>query len=80
VRVSLARTGKWIVDGGLLDVAAIASVPKELPEEEIARLTMETPSLLGSIRHLAPVAQMYETPARWTRSPVPLGHDVAAWP
>jgi crotonobetainyl-CoA:carnitine CoA-transferase CaiB-like acyl-CoA transferase len=80
VRVSLARTGKWIVDGGLLDVAPIARVPNELPEEEIARLTMETPSLLGSIRHLAPVARMSETPARWARPPVPLGHDVAAWP
>jgi crotonobetainyl-CoA:carnitine CoA-transferase CaiB-like acyl-CoA transferase len=80
VRVSLARTGKWIVDGGLLDVAAIASVPNELPEAEIARITMEAPSLLGSIRHLAPVAQMSETPARWARPPVPLGHDVAAWP
>jgi crotonobetainyl-CoA:carnitine CoA-transferase CaiB-like acyl-CoA transferase len=71
VRVSLARTGKWIVGGGLLDVAAIAGVPNELPEEEIARLTMETPSLLGSIRHLAPVARMSETPARWARPPVP---------
>ena len=80
VRVSLARTGKWIVDGGLLDVAAIADVPNELPEEEIARLTMETPSLLGSIRHLAPVAQMSETPARWARPPVPLGHDAPVWP
>ena len=80
VRVSLARTGKWIVDGGLLDVAAIAGVPNELPEEEIARLTMETPSPLGSIRHLAPVAQMSETPARWARPPVPLGHNQAAWP
>ncbi len=80
VRVSLARTGKWIVDGGLLDVAAIAGVPNELPEEEIARLTMETPSTLGSIRHLAPVVRMSETPARWARPPVPLGRNVAAWP
>ena len=80
VRVSLARTAKWIVDGGLLDVAAIAGVPNELPEEEIARLTMETPSPLGSIRHLAPVAQMSETPPRWVRPPVPLGHDPAVWP
>ena len=80
VRVSLARTGKWIVDGGLLDVAAIAGVPNELPEEEIARLTMKTTSLLGSIRHLIPVAQMSETPARWVRPPVPLGHNVPAWP
>jgi crotonobetainyl-CoA:carnitine CoA-transferase CaiB-like acyl-CoA transferase len=80
VRVSLARTGKWIVDRGLLDAAAIASVPNELAEEEIAHITMETPSRLGSIRHLAPVARMSETPARWARAPVPLGHDPAVWP
>jgi crotonobetainyl-CoA:carnitine CoA-transferase CaiB-like acyl-CoA transferase len=80
VSVSLARTGRWIVDRGLLDAAAIASVPNELPEEEIARITMETPSPLGSIRHLAPVARMSRTPARWARAPVPLGHDSAVWP
>jgi crotonobetainyl-CoA:carnitine CoA-transferase CaiB-like acyl-CoA transferase len=80
VRVSLARTAQWIVDRGLLDTALIADVPKELPEEEIARMTMETPSALGLIRHLAPVARMSETPPRWARPPVPLGHDAPAWP
>jgi crotonobetainyl-CoA:carnitine CoA-transferase CaiB-like acyl-CoA transferase len=80
VRVSLARTGKWIIDRGLLDRAAIAEVPRELPRDEIARITRETPSVLGRVRHLAPVAQMSETPARWARPPVPLGHDPAAWP
>ena len=79
VSVSLAATGKWIVDRGLLDAAAIAGVPNELPEDEIARITMETPSSLGAIRHLAPVARMSETPARWARAPVPLGHDAAVW-
>jgi crotonobetainyl-CoA:carnitine CoA-transferase CaiB-like acyl-CoA transferase len=80
VGVSLARTGQWIVDLGLLDAMAIAAVPDELPDEEITRITMETPSALGLIRHLAPVARMSETPARWVRPPVPLGHDLPAWP
>jgi crotonobetainyl-CoA:carnitine CoA-transferase CaiB-like acyl-CoA transferase len=80
VRVSLARTGKWIVDRGLLDVDTIANVPKELPEDEIARFTVQTPSSLGSIRHLLPVARMSETPPRWERSPAALGHAAAAWP
>ena len=80
VRVSLARTGQWIVDRGLLDPEAITDVPNELPEQEIARITMETPSALGLIRHLAPVARMSETPPRWARPPVPFGHDAAAWP
>jgi len=80
VRVSLARTGKWIVDRGLLDPTAIAGVPGELPRDEIARIRVETPSVLGRVRHLAPVARMSETPARWARPPVPLGHDAPAWP
>jgi len=80
VRVSLARTGQWIGDRGLLDAADIADVPKELPDEEIARLTMETASPLGTIRHVRPVAQMPETPPRWARPPVPLGHDAPKWP
>ena len=80
VRVSLARTGKWIVDLGLLDAASIADAPRELPEEEIARITMETFSPAGLIRHLAPVARMAETPPRWARPPVRLGHDEPAWP
>jgi crotonobetainyl-CoA:carnitine CoA-transferase CaiB-like acyl-CoA transferase len=80
VRASLARTGQWIAERGLLDAATIADVPKELPDAEIARLTTETASPLGAIRHIKPVAQMPETPPRWTRSPVPLGHDEPEWP
>jgi crotonobetainyl-CoA:carnitine CoA-transferase CaiB-like acyl-CoA transferase len=80
VRVSLARTGKWIVDRGLLDAAVIANVPKELGEEEIVRITAQTQSSLGVIRHLSPVAHLSETPPRWARPPVPLGHDAPEWP
>jgi crotonobetainyl-CoA:carnitine CoA-transferase CaiB-like acyl-CoA transferase len=79
VRCSLARTGQWIAERGLLAAAAIADVPKELPEDEIARFSMETVSPLGTIRHIRPVAQMAETPPRWERPPVPLGHDTAEW-
>jgi crotonobetainyl-CoA:carnitine CoA-transferase CaiB-like acyl-CoA transferase len=80
VRVSLARTGKWIVERGLLDAAAAAAVPRELPEDEIERITQRSPSPHGLIRHLAPVARMSETPPRWMRPPVPLGHDAPVWP
>jgi crotonobetainyl-CoA:carnitine CoA-transferase CaiB-like acyl-CoA transferase len=80
VRVSLARTGRWIVDRGLLDAASITNVPRELPDEEIARITMETLSPAGLIRHLAPVARMSETPPHWARPAAPLGHDAPAWP
>jgi crotonobetainyl-CoA:carnitine CoA-transferase CaiB-like acyl-CoA transferase len=80
VRVSLARTGKWIVDRGLLEAADVAGVPRELPEDEIARITKVSASPLGSIRHLAPAAHMSQTPPRWARPPVPLGHDAPVWP
>jgi len=79
VRVSLARTGRWIADQGRIDAGALLGVPEDLAEEEIARLTMETGSPQGRIRHLRPVALLAETPARWTRPPVPLGHDRAVW-
>jgi hypothetical protein len=32
------------------------------------------------LRHLAPVVQMSETRARWTRPPVPLGTHPPCWP
>lgn len=80
VRVSLARTGKFIVDRGLLDAASLEGVPGDLPAHEIARLTIETQTPLGRLRHLAPVVQMSETRARWTRPPVPLGTHPACWP
>jgi crotonobetainyl-CoA:carnitine CoA-transferase CaiB-like acyl-CoA transferase len=79
VRVSLARTGQWLLDRGLLDAGAIAGLPRELPEAEIARLSQETESAFGPLRHLAPAARLSETPPRWARPPVPLGHDAPEW-
>jgi crotonobetainyl-CoA:carnitine CoA-transferase CaiB-like acyl-CoA transferase len=73
VRVALARTGKWIVDRGTVDPAAAQA-------EEPAGLTMETDSPAGRIGHLKPVVQMSETPARWDRPPVLLGHHRPEWP
>jgi crotonobetainyl-CoA:carnitine CoA-transferase CaiB-like acyl-CoA transferase len=73
VRVALARTGKWIVDRGTVD-------PGSSPVEELAGLVMETQSPAGLISHLKPVVQLSETPARWARPPVPLGHHRPEWP
>jgi len=41
---------------------------------------METQSPAGLITHLKPVVQLSETPARWERPPVPLGHHRPEWP
>ncbi|HEX9183115.1 MAG TPA: CoA transferase, partial [Burkholderiales bacterium] len=73
VRVALARVGKWIVDRGPVDPAA--------PLAEIAEgLATETESPAGRIGHLKPVVRMSETPPRWSRPPVPLGHNRPEWP
>jgi crotonobetainyl-CoA:carnitine CoA-transferase CaiB-like acyl-CoA transferase len=73
VRVSLARTGKWIVDRATVDASAA-------PELGADDLVMETPSPAGLIGHLKPVVQMSETPPHWARPPVPLGYDRPEWP
>ncbi|MEO8142991.1 MAG: CoA transferase [Betaproteobacteria bacterium] len=78
VRVSLARTGKWIVDRGTIE--DFASVPKDLEPEELKNLLTETRSPLGMIQHLKPVLQLSETQPYWERPPVPLGTHLPEWP
>ena len=80
VRVSLARTGKWITDLGMLEREAIANVPAELPQEELERLTTEIDAPIGRVRHLKPVLQMSETAPYWARPPVAPGYHQAEWP
>ena len=80
VRVSLARTGKWITDRGLVPAAALAGLAPDLPAAMIARLSEETLSPAGRIRHLKPVVELSETPPYWARPPVPLGTHPPEWP
>ena len=79
VRVALARVGKWIVDLGQ-PKRPWAGLPEELPEAELAALMGEMDAPDGRIRHLRPVLQLSQTPAHWTRPPVPLGTHPPAWP
>ena len=78
VRVSLARTGKWIVDRGFIE--DFSSVKNELETEELQRLLIETQASMGKIQHLKPVLGMSETPPYWGRPPVPLGTHPPEWP
>jgi crotonobetainyl-CoA:carnitine CoA-transferase CaiB-like acyl-CoA transferase len=73
VRVGLARTGKWIVDRGMVEAGSV-------PELDPAGLTTETASPAGRIGHLRPVVRLSETPPYWARPPVPLGHHRPQWP
>ncbi len=74
VRVSLARTGKWIVDQGIAE--GWASAAPELPKAELLSLIMQN----GKYSHLKPVLGLSETPPHWDRPPAPLGKHPAEWP
>ena len=78
VRVSLARTGKWIVDRGFFE--GFLEVPEDLPADALGKLLEERDTPYGRISHLGPVLQLSETPPRWGRPPVPLGSSPARWP
>lgn len=80
VRISLAQVGRWLVDQCEVPQDALENVAKEFTPADIERWSMTSETPAGRLRHLAPVAQYPETPARWTRPTVPLGHDPAIWP
>jgi crotonobetainyl-CoA:carnitine CoA-transferase CaiB-like acyl-CoA transferase len=80
VKVALARTGRWIVERGVLGAEALAGAQEELPRDELRALYMETDSPAGRLAHLRPAVQMSETPPRWERPAVPLGHHAPGWP
>ena len=79
VLVSLARTGQWIVDRGLLPKASVEGLATTLPAADTAPLLIESASPMGRLQHLRPVPEMSLTPPRWERPAVPLGHDAPAW-
>ena len=78
VRTSLARVGRRLTDLGKVPESELASVA-EPPAEEIARLSTETDSPAGRIRHLKGVLELSETPPSWALPPVPLGYHPPLW-
>ncbi|HLZ71601.1 MAG TPA: CoA transferase [Dehalococcoidia bacterium] len=79
VRVSLAQTGRWLTAQGRIAPERVAAAPADLTPERLAALSTTSDSPFGRLRHLAPVVQMSETPARWERPAVPLDHDEPRW-
>ncbi len=77
VRLSLAGAGHWIRGLGSVDPAKGAA---ELSSDDLAPFMMESASPTGRLTHLAPAAVLSETPARWHRPAVPLGHNAPVWP
>jgi hypothetical protein len=80
VRISLAQTGRWLVDRGQVSEAALKAVPKEIPPADIDRWSIDSDTPVGRLRHLAPTVRLSETPPYWGRPSVPLGHDQPVWP
>src|SRR5205085_1703926 len=80
VRISLAQTGRWLVGRGEVPEARLTDVAKEFMPAEIERWSMTSDTPAGRLHHLAPVVRLSETPPRWARPSVPLGHHEPAWP
>ena len=80
VRISLAQVGHWLVGRGQVPESELKNVPKEFTPEEIARWTMISNTPVGTLQHLAPTLRLSETPTRWARTMVPLGHSAPVWP
>lgn len=80
VRLSLERTSAWIRE--MTDTLGREPSMAEVvpPAAAIDDLYAESSSPFGTLRHLKPVVQMSDTPARWEQGPVPLGSDPAVWP
>jgi hypothetical protein len=58
----LAQTGRWL---GEVPEAALEDVPKEIPQADIDRWSIESGTPVGRLRHLGPTVRLYETPPRW---------------
>ena len=80
VRISLAQTGRWLVNRGQVPEAELKDVPKEFTAAELQRWSTSSDTPVGRLHHLGPVVRLSETPARWARPSVPLGYHEPVWP
>ena len=80
VRISLAQTGRWLVDRGEVPAVSLKDAPKEIPQADIDRWSIDSDAPAGKMRHLGPTAQLSETKPHWARPSVPLGYNEPAWP
>ena len=80
VQISLAQTGRWLVNRGQVPEAELRDVPQDFTPEEIERWSTATEVPGGRLGHLAPVVQLSETQPYWARPSVPLGYHEPAWP
>ena len=77
VRVSLARTGRWLWNLGRV---ANGFKTEDLKGESVAPFMEEIPSGFGPLRSVRHSAVLSKTPAFWALPPMPLGSHPAQWP
>jgi crotonobetainyl-CoA:carnitine CoA-transferase CaiB-like acyl-CoA transferase len=77
VQVSLARTGRWLRDLGLVPDGLACKAPAA---EDLVDVMEESASGFGRLSAVRHTAQLSETPARWDRPCMPLGSHPARWP
>jgi len=80
VRISLAQTGRWLVEHGQVPKGRLNDVPKDFTLGELEDWSLESDTPMGRLGHLGPVVQLSETPPGWARPSVPLGHNKPVWP
>jgi crotonobetainyl-CoA:carnitine CoA-transferase CaiB-like acyl-CoA transferase len=76
VRVSLVQTGRWV---DALGRVAGRHLADQAPAD-VGDLLETCESAFGRLTYVRPAARLAETPASWTRPPVPAGTHEAAWP
>jgi hypothetical protein len=76
VRVSLAQTGRWIESLGRVE----GQGHSDPTLDDVADRLETRDTAFGRITHVAPAAELSETPAYWARPPVPLGTHAPEWP
>ena len=80
VRISLAQTGKWLVDRGQVPENELGDVPTDFTPEEIEGWRTTSEVTAGQLKHLGPTLQLSETQPYWARPTVPLGYHDPVWP
>ena len=80
VRVSLAQTGRWLVERGQVPDGQLHGLPSEFTPEELKSWSTFSDAPGGRLHHLGPVVQLSETQPHWARPSVPLGYHDPVWP
>jgi len=76
VRISLVQTGRWVDSLGRVQGARVADQTRA----DVGDLLAECDSPFGRLTHVVPAARLSDTPASWSRPPVPLGTHAPVWP